>query len=134
MISFAQHVDIPIVVLSPDPTSLADAYTLIKILAHYHSLPPHVIVNMARSSKEGIETVEKISSLIRKFLRLSLESYLVLPYDQLIARAVKGQCDVMNINPNALFIHRLKQYARLLTGTKKKSKEGFFSRILHKNF
>jgi len=134
VISFAQHVDIPLVVMSPDPTSLTDAYTLIKILGHYHSFSPHVIVNMARSAKEGLETIDKLSLLLKRFLKLSLENYLILPYDQSIAQAVKGQGDVMRINPNTLFIHRLKEYARLLTGKTKNTRDGFFGRILNKNY
>ena len=63
-----------IVVLSSDPTSLTDAYALIKVLSRdYHLTRFNIVINFARSNKETRMTYESIHNVTKKFLNLDLQ-------------------------------------------------------------
>ena len=54
---FASRADTALLVMTPEPTSLAEAYAMVKILYEKASQRIAVIVNMVSSEKEGVETL-----------------------------------------------------------------------------
>jgi len=86
---WAQH---NAVVLAPDPTSMTDAYALIKVMAtHYERRQFHLIVNSAKSQKEGAEVFKSMAAVLKKFLNIDPELLGVLPADAVVARAIRAQ-------------------------------------------
>lgn len=62
-----------IIVTTPSPTSLLDAYGLIKILSEKTSINSiYVIVNLVKNSQEGKQTFHSLNSCTNKFLNRSL--------------------------------------------------------------
>lgn len=81
-----------IVVVSPEPTSLTDAYALIKILYQgYAARRFMLLVNMARDSNEAREVYMRLSNATNHFLNLPVEYLGHIPHDQNILKAVKKQ-------------------------------------------
>ncbi|HUV49836.1 MAG TPA: MinD/ParA family protein [Anaerolineae bacterium] len=81
-----------IVVVSPEPTSLTDAYALIKILYQtYKAKCFKLIVNMVRDSNEATEVYTRLSNAANHFLDLPIEYLGYIPYDQNVSKAVRRQ-------------------------------------------
>ncbi|MBM7564629.1 MinD/ParA family protein [Paenibacillus sacheonensis] len=81
-----------IVVTTPEPTSITDAYALIKMVtAMEQDVNFKLIVNRATDDKEGRATAEKIGLVARRFLELELPVLGIMPDDPNVSKAVKRQ-------------------------------------------
>ncbi len=81
-----------IVVVSPEPTSLTDAYALIKILYQsYKTRCFMLLVNMARDSNEAMMVYARLSNATNHFLGLPIEYLGYIPHDQNVSKAVRKQ-------------------------------------------
>lgn len=90
-----------IVVTSPEPTALTDAYALIKVLfTRYQEKGFKVLVNSARNSEDAREVFRRLSLAAEKFLNISLDYLGFIPYDDSIPRAVRMQRAFVDAYPN----------------------------------
>lgn len=82
-----------IVVTTPEPTSITDAYALVKMVKSMEGVQANfkMIVNRASDQREGRETAEKFSLVARKFLHSELPSLGIVPDDPNVSKAVKRQ-------------------------------------------
>lgn len=81
-------VDLGLVVTTPEPTSIADAYALIKNLCHDPSGPPlELLVNQAESSLQAKETIERLQTTTKNFLHTALNSSGYIPKDSAVSAA-----------------------------------------------
>ena len=92
-----------IIILTPEPTSLTDAYALIKVLSGRHDVKKfRILINQARSEKEAISVFKKLSIVTDRFLSsLSLDYLGHIPYDTKLPSAVREQRLVSDIYPDA---------------------------------
>ena len=89
-----------IVVVSPEPTSLTDAYALIKILYNGHAEKRiMLIVNMVKNSHEAQEVFAKLSKATEHFLDLSIEYLGYIVSDEKVTDAVRQQKVFSEIYP-----------------------------------
>ena len=93
VISFIKASNEVILVVTPEPTSIADAYAIIKSLKRADGLTQalRVVVNMANSYGEGLDIFEKLNKVSEQFLGVKLEILGVIPFDINVQRAVKKQ-------------------------------------------
>ena len=83
MVAAASHV---VVVLSPEPVSLADAYSSLKALYVRHRIRrAYVIANNVGSRDEADETFWRLRAIVDRFLGLELEQLPFIPRDASIA-------------------------------------------------
>jgi flagellar biosynthesis protein FlhG len=93
-----------IIITTPEPTSITDAYALIKVLSKkcqkkYFTL----LVNSAHSEQEALEVFKKISKAACHFLgSLSIDYLGFIPFDEKLPCAVTHQRPVLEIYPLAL--------------------------------
>ncbi|ANY69657.1 cobyrinic acid a,c-diamide synthase [Paenibacillus sp. BIHB 4019] len=81
-----------IVVTTPEPTSITDAYALIKMVKAMGIHPNfRLIVNRADSKREGRLTADKINLAAERFLEASLPFLGLVPDDAHVGKAVKRQ-------------------------------------------
>jgi flagellar biosynthesis protein FlhG len=81
-----------IVVTTPEPTSITDAYALIKMVKGMEvDVQFKLIVNRATDHREGKQTAEKISMVAERFLHSELPHLGILPDDPNVSKAVKRQ-------------------------------------------
>ncbi|MBW2637037.1 MAG: MinD/ParA family protein [Deltaproteobacteria bacterium] len=81
-----------IVVASPEPTSLTDAYALIKVLyQRYAARRFTLLVNMAGDSDEARRVYSRLSNATNHFLDLPIEYLGYIPHDRNVSKAVKKQ-------------------------------------------
>jgi flagellar biosynthesis protein FlhG len=99
---FAMAAQEIMVVLTPEPTALTDAYALIKVLStRYAEHNFAVLVNMARSEWEAKKTFTHLSRVAERFLHASLRFAGSIPYDARVPDAVRRQRTVVELSPEA---------------------------------
>lgn len=92
VMSFVMAADEVILVTTPEPTSITDAYALIKMVSNRDKDKKiRVIVNRAEDAKEANDILNKLSIVTGKFLELKLEPLGFVLYDELVIKAVKMQ-------------------------------------------
>lgn len=103
-------------VVSPDPTSIADVYALIKLLSTRHDERHFkVLVNMARDTDEGLQVFTKLAHLVNRFLDVSLDYVGCVVRDERLADAVRRQKSVIDLYPRAAASHCFAMLARKVT-------------------
>ena len=105
-----------IVVVTPEPTSITDAYALIKVLStKYRKDHFTILVNSVQNSQEAKETFKKISMVVDRFLGSISVDYLgFVPFDEKLPLAVKHQRPVLEIYPQALSSRSFMEMAKRL--------------------
>jgi len=73
VLAFAHSADQLIVVTTPEPPSLTDAYALIKALSRAPQVPPmSVLANQVRSPEEGQGVVDRVTGVAARFLGIAV--------------------------------------------------------------
>ncbi|MCG8590523.1 MAG: AAA family ATPase [Proteobacteria bacterium] len=104
-----------LVVLTSDPTSLADAYALLKLVWQVEpAAEAEVLVNAARSEGEGRRAFGHLRDLAARFLGRELLLRGVLPLDARLERAARLQRAVVEAFPTAASSRRLTALAHEL--------------------
>ena len=84
VLNFSKAADEIILVTTPEPTSVTDAYSLIKVLCK-NGLTQNikVLVNRVDDEDEGIEIFNKLYRVSKKFLNIEINELGCIPYDSL---------------------------------------------------
>ena len=91
VMSFLYAANEVIVVTTPEPTSLTDAYAIIKLLSQRKDCQVRVLVNRAQSQWEAEATYEKISKAANRFLGFAISFLGWVPEDPTVSQSVKRQ-------------------------------------------
>ncbi|MFT5923190.1 MAG: flagellar biosynthesis protein FlhG [Paraglaciecola sp.] len=115
VLSFSKASQDIMMVVCDEPTSLTDAYALIKILNKEHGVFRFKIVaNMVRSSREGDELFSKLTKVTNRFLDVALELVAVIPFDENVRKSVRKQKAIVEAfptSPAAMAIRKLAKKA-----------------------
>ena len=91
-----------IVIASSEPTSLTDAYAIMKVLSRRYQVKRfRLLVNMVRTEQEGREVFRKLTLVTDRFLNIAIDYIGFIPYDDYLKLAVSQQRAVVDIYPNA---------------------------------
>lgn len=92
VLSFSRASQDVLVVVCDEPSSITDAYALMKILSREHAVQKFKIVaNMVRSLREGQELFAKLSRVTDRFLDVTLELVATIPFDENVRKAARKQ-------------------------------------------
>lgn len=109
-----------IVVVNNEPTSLMDAYGLIKILNAQHQVNRiKVIVNMSSSLSESMEIFAKLTNVTEKYLNVALHFLGWIPNDEYVKKAICQQRPLMELYPSSKAAKHYKEIAHKLISMKK---------------
>lgn len=95
-----------ILVTTPEPTSITDAYALLKALNMFPGFERNdtqirVLCNRVNSENEGQILYEKMSMLVDRFLNINLSMLGCIPQDYLVTKSVMKQKPVSIMYPNS---------------------------------
>jgi flagellar biosynthesis protein FlhG len=92
-VGFAALANEILLVTTPDPTSLRDAYAMAKVLHRRAGVDQmRVVTNQVLSEANGLEVFERLQGITRRFLALELDYLGCVPRDESVPRAVaQGQ-------------------------------------------
>ena len=105
-----------IVIVTPEPPSITDAYALIKVLVKkYRKEHFTILINAVQNGEEAKEVYKKISKVVDRFLgSLSIDYLGFIPSDEKIPLAVKSQRPVLEIFPQAASSRHFMEVAKKL--------------------
>ncbi|MBE5932503.1 MAG: MinD/ParA family protein [Lachnospiraceae bacterium] len=121
-----------LLVVTPEPTSITDAYSLLKVLRRKNDFNPlyktiNVISNRVTSDDEGNEIFAKMNTVSSKFLNTKLEYLGSIPQDRNASLAIIEQKPVVNAYPNSPASKAINELARKLVNNEQeeyKKKDG----------
>lgn len=129
-----------LLVITPEPTSMTDSYSLLKVLNNNQRFQPEeskikVLSNRANSYHEGMTSYYKLNTVVKKFLNLNISLLGVIPNDDNVQKAIIKQTPVSLLYPNSKAVKAYEDMAKLLVNdiTKYQSKigiAGMFNELL----
>ena len=136
---FASSAHDTLVVVSPEPTSLTDAYALIKVLARqYREHRFKVLVNLVKSPREATEVFRKLDRAADRFLHVAIDYVGYVPYDDYVSLAVMQQKAISDLFPDAPAARAFTRLAKQLMqwpkpGLPKSSVQLLWRRLVYAN-
>lgn len=122
-------------ITTPEPTSIADAYSMIKhIVKENKQLPIIVWMNRSQSIREGNRMLDKFAEVAKEFLDKDVKKLGVLPYDPIVTKAVSRQTPYVLLKENATVSRTMRKIVTQYTEadldlTRVKSQTSFVQRL-----
>jgi len=126
-----------ILVVTPEPTSITDAYALIKVMFMQHGTKKFIVLmNMVKNEKEAVSVYKHLSGVVEKFMgSISLDYAGYIPYDKYLHESVNKRAPVTCCyprSPSSQGFKRLAEY--LLDQTDERHQDGsiqfFWKRLM----
>ncbi len=129
--NFYEASDFLIVVSTPEPTSLINTYTFIKVMAVKGVDPKelHLVMNMVKDLKEGRKTIDKLVGVIERFIGVSITATHIMKYDNIVKKSVSQQKPFVIYKKTAqpsLAVYRI---TNMILREKGEKKASFFDKI-----
>lgn len=102
VISFVCAAQEVLTVVCDEPSSITDAYALIKLLNREHDVfNIKVLANMTRTPQEGRNLFNKLTQVTDRFLDVNLQYIGSIPFDESVRKAVQRQRPVVEVAPRS---------------------------------
>lgn len=131
--------DETILVTTPEPTSIADSYSVLKTVHHFTKQQPRIrlVVNRVQSFKEGLDTSRALKNATNNFLKLEVKTLGFLMEDVHVRKSVCSQTPFYISYPNCTASKNIKQMVAAYVPELKsnetlaapKGMKGFFEKI-----
>lgn len=110
---FVAAAETVLVVTTPEPTAIADAYATLKTLATGQELgQPHILVNQADSPEQAREIIARVQQTARTFLHVTVASAGFIPRDLAVPQAVVDRVPLLVQNVRSPAGRAIEQLAR----------------------
>ncbi|MGM0594372.1 MAG: MinD/ParA family protein [Pseudomonadota bacterium] len=141
IMGFITAVDDVLVVTTPEPTAMLDAYAAIKRV--YQTTPDthvHLLVNMARSEREARDTLSRMRAIAHDFLGSMLVADGYILYDNVVGDAVRHRAPFISAYPGSPPANAVRKVADAVLRNQPphpynlgidKSPKGFLKRLKH---
>ena len=113
VVSFVKASQEILVVVCDEPSSITDAYALIKLLNVDHgAFRFRVVANMTRSNQEGLNLFNKLRGVCERFLDVSMQYVGCIPFDENVRKAVQKRVPLMALAPRSKSAIAIRQMAK----------------------
>lgn len=132
-----------LLVTTPEPTSITDAYALLKTINktprfNAENTRIRMIGNRTLSMSDGYDLYNKLNSVVERFLNMKMEYLGAVPFDVNLTKAVMRQQPVSIAYPNTPAVKSIKAMAKTLidmeqseTKSVRTGLSGLFSKMFH---
>ena len=108
-----------LLVATPEPTSITDAYALLKTLNKRVSANPEktvvkMIANQVHGNRDAKELFDKLGMVVSKFLDIKVEYIGAVPYDHNMQKAIMKQTPISILDPHSNTAKAVKNIAGLI--------------------
>lgn len=125
VVNFARACQEIIVMICDEPTSLTDAYALIKLLNRDYSIYHfHILTNMVQSTQQGQSLFAKLTKVTDRYLDVALQFAGSVPFDNKLRQSVRNQSAVVEAYADSQAALAIKNIARKIDGWPIKSQAG----------
>ncbi|MFP4015815.1 MAG: MinD/ParA family protein [Halanaerobiales bacterium] len=133
--NFIMACDEALIVLTPEPTAIMDAYSLIKYLSrNKYKNKIGILINQITSQKEGSDVANRMKQVIGEYLHLDIEIMGYIPYDEYLKHSVKKQTPLILKYPLSKAVEAVKSIAAKMLDraeeTESRGMKGFIYRIV----
>lgn len=133
LLGFISASDDVVIVITPEPTSITDAYGIIKIISKFQlHKEVCIVINRANSLQEARDTARKIETVAGKYLQIKIKRLGFISDDVTVGRSVKEQEPYCVTHPNTKAARDVSQLAQNLIQRKMEVPQGtdnFFLRL-----
>lgn len=134
VLSFVASSEEVIFILTPEPTSLTDGYSLLKALTHFKiNTEVNIVINRVLSEEEGQKTFEKFNLASKKFLSREVNYLGYIFEDKKLIMAVRSQVPITVKFPKADATKCIEVISSKLLGRESKIKgigaKGLFNKL-----
>lgn len=100
--TFVYAADESIVITTPEPHAITDAYSIIKVLLDETAdINLKLIVNKCETPAEGTEVLKRITHVIRNFLNYKIVPICFIPETKVVGKSIREQVPFMLSQPNS---------------------------------
>ncbi len=139
ILRFAAAADEVLMVTTPEPTAMLDAYATIKVLAREApDCEVHLLVNMARDVREARNTLWRIKASAENFIGSHLEGDGYILFDPTVGDAVRRRTPFLLSHPQSVAAQSIRTIAQLIDKTppvnldhRQEESGGFLKRLFH---
>jgi len=119
-----------IILTTPEPTSLTDAYSLIKVVNYFKiKTSAKVVINRILNNEDGKLAFEKFNNTVKSFLNMDMEYLGCISEDNKIAQSVRKQQPFLLCYPNCSASKDINLIAATIAGDKE-IKTSFGAQVL----
>ncbi len=91
-----------LVVTTPEPTAITDAYALMKLLStHYHEKKFNLVVNQIRTEDDALDVYRKLTMVANRYLDISIDYLGSIPEDRQMIEAIRKQKVISELIPGS---------------------------------
>lgn len=91
-----------VVIITPEPTSIADGYALIKVLHQKHKINDFkLLVNQVKSENEARDVYRHLTSVCDRFLNVSIDFLGHLIWDELNSKSIRMRRPIVAAYPSS---------------------------------
>ena len=129
VMNFLLAADDVFLVTTPEPTSLTDAYSIVKAYCNNcvtNTAPLHLVVNRVENTDESHSVAQKLCKVTNKFLHVDIEQLGYIFEDSSVSLSIRSQNPLMLQFPNSPAAVCIEKIAhKLVFGYEKAEKSGF---------
>jgi flagellar biosynthesis protein FlhG len=105
-----------LMVTTPDPTAITDAYALMKLLStRYHQKAFSLIVNSVANAEEGLDVFQKLTTVANRYLSISIDYLGCIPFDKRMSESIRRQQPMLELYPGSKISSAFEGFAKSLT-------------------
>lgn len=134
VLGFALAADDIVVVTTPEPTALLDAYSMIKVVLQENpEAKINLVVNMVKDESEAREVADKLTVLVHRFLSGTISPLGYVMWDAHVGDAVREQTPLLMLYPSSVASKCIQTIALKLTNGRPSATsdiKGFFTRVV----
>ena len=139
VIRFVMAADDVVLITTPEPTAITDAYALIKAVGTRNKNKMiKLIINRTETAIEAQTAMQKLNTVSQKFLKVKLQFLGYVTNDSMVSKAVKQQKPFSLLFPDCMASKNLTEIAKKIMKTLPNAKNqegirGFFSKFFAGN-
>jgi flagellar biosynthesis protein FlhG len=105
-----------LVVTTPEPTAITDAYALMKLLStQYHEKHFNLVVNQIVTEDDALDVYRKLTMVANRYLDISIDYLGSIPEDRQMVDSIRKQKVICELYPNSKITHAFRQLAGRIT-------------------
>lgn len=102
-----------LVVTTPEPTAITDAYALMKLLStQFHERNFNLVVNQIRTEDDALDVYRKLTMVANRYLDISIDFLGSIPEDRQMIDAIKKQKVISELHPGSKVTLAFQQLAQ----------------------
>ncbi len=107
-----------LVITTPEPTAITDAYALMKLLSvSYHEKQFNLVVNMVQSEDEALDVYKKLTMVSARYLDISIDYLGSIPADKQMVTAIQKQQVISQFRPESIIAKSFSRLAARIAAT-----------------